>query len=1002
MFLNTYVEKQAENAECLSFCSGIKVLHIRRCVEEMLGYIGKGGIFEEYTLHSIKHIDEMFKIVEWLIPDETKERMTYAEWLMLTLAIYFHDLGMVVTKDEFAKRNRSSFNEYKKRVITENATSEYGDYVNKQDDHFLYQEFVRENHAKRVRLWIEGNEEVDFGDSITVREEIRALLEKLDVMFRKDLALICESHHEDDIDDFSKYKTSVSYGNGEHEKVNLNYVAIILRIADLLHITRDRTPSISRKMINVSNPVSVIEWEKQSAVRAVQAKAPRNEEGHVDKNIEKDTIEITAYFDGADTAEAYFGLSAYLQYAQKELEKCSLIVEKAEKTEGTTGYKFPWKYINEENITAVGFETKKLQFTIAQENILQLLVGHTLYNDSSVVVRELVQNAIDAVKLQKKYDEKNGKTITEGRIDVYWNEQKRELSFLDNGTGMTMQDVEKYLLKVGASKYRDDFIKKEFPDFSSISHFGIGILTCFMVANDIDIVTNSEDQEDVNIINLRKVNGNYLLKKVSKSTIDERIRKHGTMVRLHIRNDINMDGLEDDLKKWIVVPEVPVFYKKGEIEVKIGYDSLKDVLVQYLNEIGRTVDGEKYDVFEKTHGNITVAYAIRHHKYLSDWCLVGPERKINRNKILPIGTCVEGIRVEFSTPGYKDTPILAIANIKNSKYQTNVARSALELDGNKEILSNIYDVYKNYVQEQMELLERKKYSKSWALMEGSYLMKPLVADDYSTRVQPVDEDILTERLAQLKCIILENEGERKIISAAEVDSLSEINIFECKMVQAAENLLKEIRCEATLQNVLDIVYEGDNFLKGVKNVICNYNQYNILHQYALKNKEAVKITINRENRRIHITYADANDRWYKFEMRGGRYLYVAKEEFTIEGISDEIGVNTVGGIYVGSTSAIYSYITKIIKTFLVDDTDENRRLLDVFLTNIFDSRVLEKTYKKRNPDKIFRSILSEKYMGIGDDLLEKMWSMIDVEEFTKTVLTKNFHLYSINNWSRGE
>ena len=43
-------------------------------METMLGFIGKGGIFEEYTVHSIEHIDEMLKIVEWLIPDITKEK----------------------------------------------------------------------------------------------------------------------------------------------------------------------------------------------------------------------------------------------------------------------------------------------------------------------------------------------------------------------------------------------------------------------------------------------------------------------------------------------------------------------------------------------------------------------------------------------------------------------------------------------------------------------------------------------------------------------------------------------------------------------------------------------------------------------------------------------------------------------------------------------------------------------------------------------------------------
>ena len=136
-----------------------------------------------------------------------------------------------------------------------------------------------------------------------------------------------------------------------------------------------------------------------------------------------------------------------------------------------------------------------------------MLVGHTLYNDSSVVVRELVQNAIDAVKLQKQYEMKKHSTVTDGKIQVDWNEEKKELCFWDNGTGMTISDVENYLLKVGASKYRDDSVRKEFPDFSSISHFGIGILTCFMIANDIDIVTNSEEQDDVNCINLRKVNG---------------------------------------------------------------------------------------------------------------------------------------------------------------------------------------------------------------------------------------------------------------------------------------------------------------------------------------------------------------------------------------------------------------------------------------------------------------------------------------------------------------
>ena len=118
---------------------------------------------------------------------------------------------------------------------------------------------------------------------------------------------------------------------------------------------------------------------------------------------------------------------------------------------------------------------------------------------------------------------------------------------------------------------------------------------------------------------------------------------------------------------------------------------------------------------------------------------------------MPIGTCVEGIRVEFTTPGYKDSSILAIANIKNSKYQTNVARSAIELDANSEVLSDIYDVYRKYIQEQMNTLEKLDYSKSWALSEGRYLMQPLVNSRYSNEhKEPVDETILIQRMAKIK------------------------------------------------------------------------------------------------------------------------------------------------------------------------------------------------------------------------------------------------------------
>ena len=636
-------------------------------------------------------------------------------------------------------------------------------------------------------------------------------------------------------------------------------------------------------------------------------------------------------------------------------------------------------------------------------------MGHTLYNDSSVVVRELVQNAIDAVKLQKQYENKRGKNTTKGKIQVDWNAGKRELSFWDNGTGMTILDVENYLLKVGASKYRDDTIKKEFPDFCSISHFGIGILTCFMIANDIDIITNSEEQVDVNSINLRKVNGSYLLRKIDKSEVDTRIRNHGTMVRLYVRNDVDMSSLEDDLRKWIVLPEIPVYFTLDEEnEVRIGYDSLKDILTKYLDDTGRKVDGEKYDVYEETQGNVSVAYAVRHLRYLSDWCLmeIDGRRSYQKNQ-LPIGTCVEGIRVEFTTPGYKNSSILAIANIKNSKYQTNVARSAIELDANSEVLSDIYDVYRKYIQAQMNTLEQMDYSKSWALSEGRYLMQPLLNSRYSNdHKEPVDENILIQRMAKIKSLSLENEGIRQIVSAEQVYEMDEINIFESKMTQAAEYLLKEIKSEATLKNLIGVVCAEDNFLEGINNILCNYDMYNILHQYALSNKEVSKIVVNHSQRRIQLTYSLNKESWYKFELKSRgmeKVLFVPKSKFLIDGLQDEIGIKTYGAIYIRSDSPIYEYVTKTIKIFLEEDSKENKILLEVFLGNIFDSNILEQTFSTEvDTNNMVRQMIEERFFRLSDEMLKKMWSKINVEEFTRVILTQNYTLYSIANWSRKE
>ncbi len=111
--LASVAENLAKEAENLPAFSGLNLLHIKRNVALMLEQIGGNGIFDQYTKHDISHIDAMLKMLDdWIVPPSTKDLLTTADWLLVVLSIYFHDLGMLVTKDEYNARNSSAFPEF--------------------------------------------------------------------------------------------------------------------------------------------------------------------------------------------------------------------------------------------------------------------------------------------------------------------------------------------------------------------------------------------------------------------------------------------------------------------------------------------------------------------------------------------------------------------------------------------------------------------------------------------------------------------------------------------------------------------------------------------------------------------------------------------------------------------------------------------------------------------------------------------------------------------------
>src|ERR1019366_9543302 len=185
--LTTLAERNAQKAEQRAAFGGLNLLHIKRQVASLLGLIGRDAIFDQYTKHDITHIDEMLRNLDWIIPDATKPVLSDADWLMIVLAVYFHDMGMLVTKAEFQARAASGFPAFCEQVLF--AGSNGPDYKAKVDqlsrddkDRFLYQEFVRHTHGERIRAWILGQAKDQLGLAQTAVSEVSKLLEPVGLL----------------------------------------------------------------------------------------------------------------------------------------------------------------------------------------------------------------------------------------------------------------------------------------------------------------------------------------------------------------------------------------------------------------------------------------------------------------------------------------------------------------------------------------------------------------------------------------------------------------------------------------------------------------------------------------------------------------------------------------------------------------------------------------------------------------------------------------------------
>ncbi len=199
---------------------------------------------------------------------------------------------------------------------------------------------------------------------------------------------------------------------------------------------------------------------------------------------------------------------------------------------------------------------------VSVDNIFPL-IKKFLYSDHEIFLRELISNATDAtlkIKHLANIGEAEGVEYGNPIIEVKLDKKKKELRIIDQGIGMTQEEVEKYINEIafsGAEEFIEKYKDKNGQDAGIIGHFGLGFYSAFMVAKKVEIITKSYKNEPA---------VHWTCDGSPEFTIDKADKKErGTEIILHIADD-STEFLEESRIRELLVK----YNKFMPIPIKFG------------------------------------------------------------------------------------------------------------------------------------------------------------------------------------------------------------------------------------------------------------------------------------------------------------------------------------------------------------------------------------------------------------------------------------------------
>jgi len=411
------------------------------------------------------------------------------------------------------------------------------------------------------------------------------------------------------------------------------------------------------------------------------------------------------------------------------------------------------------------------KINVSVENIFPL-IKKFLYSDHEIFLRELISNGTDAT-LKLKHLTSIGEAKTEyGNpiIEVKIDKEGKKLHIIDQGLGMTADEVEKYINQVafsGAEEFLDKY-KDTAKDSGIIGHFGLGFYSAFMVAEKVEIITKSFKDEPAAHWTCDG-SPEFTLEPADKTT-------RGTEIILHIAED-SLEFLEESrikslLNKYNKFMPVPIKFgtKKEQKPTVAGEEQKEDEKIEEI-EVDNIINNpnpawtktptelsdEDYKSFYhelypmqleeplfNIHLNVDYPFNLTGILYFPK---LGSDMQIQKDKIqlyqnqVYVTDNVEGIVPEFLTmlKGVIDSPDIPL----------NVSRSYLQADGAVKKISNyitrkVADKLKSLFTDNREDFEKKwndiKIVLEYGMLSedkfyekaGAFVLYPTVSGKYFT------------------------------------------------------------------------------------------------------------------------------------------------------------------------------------------------------------------------------------------------------------------------------